>query len=61
MVRYSRPLTFNTPSEEKGTQLMKAFVSMLNQLDQDDIIYLGQLSERKKGWVKKAKPYENFL
>ena len=61
MIVFQRTLKFNTDSEQKGIEKMKAIVSLINNLDHDDLLYLSQLSERKKGWVKKAKPYENFL
>lgn len=61
MIQVEKTIKFNTTSEEKGNQIMKAFVSMLNNLSGEDIIYIGELSARKRNWVAKAKPYEKFL
>jgi len=56
-----KTIKFNASSEAEGMKKLSSLVSLLNTVAVDDLQYLADISKRKPGWVKKAKPYERFL
>ncbi len=56
-----KTIKFNASTEAEGMKKLSSLVNLLNTLEVDDLQYLSDISKRKPGWVKKARPYEKFL
>lgn len=61
MPDFKYTLEFNTSTKEDSLKVMNAVTQIIRSVSVEDLEYIAKISKAKPGWVKKAKPYENFL
>lgn len=60
-MQFEYKIRFEAENKEQSITKMNAISQILRFLSADDLEFIAKTSKEKPNWVKKAKPYTNFL